>query len=373
MERIGRTVNQLKPRKLRNIFDNPDSTDAPCDLILTEPSSTRRSPVKRIASRHIFELIWERSLHQQVVGMKYFYNLFRPNEVTAVSAGWIFEYRMHDLLRTKQAIRLSPIAQARPGPVNFIHKEYTEDKSVTTELASSAEYLLVEADDLLENHYYRPEASNFPAADSFILIRPSHDSDPILLIFQMTLNTKSHDVNEAGLRRIHNFKLPAGTRMYYVVITPEGVKPKITIPKEYFGMKGKGKLGDDRIRVFNYDVSEGELFHVAQGPVFCNLYHSREYLCSGVCTVHLIPTAAISMDHVVQGNPRAGDFIFNDCHWVAGSGDHLLVEGGGFHPNHYCRPKRTDFLAIDTLLLLPGSPVTTSPSRVSNRTKLSRT
>ena len=139
---------------------------------------------------------------------------------------------------------------------------------MTIRLPKSREHPPVEADVLLENLYYLPGTSNFPAADSFIVIRPSPDSDPILVICQITLNTKSHDVNKTGLLRIHKLKLPANTRMYYVVITPEGVEPKITIPKGCFEMKGKGKLGDDIIRAFNYAIPEDKVFPVTQDSVF---------------------------------------------------------------------------------------------------------
>jgi len=76
--------------------------------------------VKRVASQHIFKRLWDEHLRHRADDMSYLYRLFRYNEITAVAAGWIFESRMHQLLREEQTIRLFPIAQAVPGSANFI-------------------------------------------------------------------------------------------------------------------------------------------------------------------------------------------------------------------------------------------------------------
>ena len=82
----------------------------------------------RIAPRHILKLLWEKHLQDRVSDMSYSYGLFRANEIPAASTGWIFE--LHQLLREEQTIRLFPINQGVPGPVNFIYRDYPKKNPV---------------------------------------------------------------------------------------------------------------------------------------------------------------------------------------------------------------------------------------------------
>ena len=41
-------------------------------------------------------------------------------------------------------------------------------------------------------------------------------------------------MDKKGLHKIDNLQLPSGTRRYYVVVAPEGIHPKITVPRMHF-------------------------------------------------------------------------------------------------------------------------------------------
>ena len=47
-------------------------------------------------------------------------------------------------------------------------------------------------------------------------------------------------MKKAGLYKIDGLDLPTDTRKYYVVVSPEAIRPKIRVPKSYFEEKDKG-------------------------------------------------------------------------------------------------------------------------------------
>jgi len=65
---------------------------------------SRGRPVKSIASRRIFGMLWDRHLSHQASERVNFYHLFQASSFTAVSAGWLFEFQMHTLLRWNQTL-----------------------------------------------------------------------------------------------------------------------------------------------------------------------------------------------------------------------------------------------------------------------------
>ena len=227
-------ISKIDPRKLRYAIHNPDIEDASHSILIIEPSSTRRGvPEKRIASRRVFELLWEMYLKSRISDMKYYYDLFRTGTTTAADAGWVFEFRMHQLLTRQQTIRLFPITQDLLGPKNSIYKGYPGENPIDLQLTGSDEHPLVEGDHLHTDHYYRPKPTSFPTINSLLLIRPP-DSPPTLLAFQIARNIKAIHVDEDGLCRIDNLDLPPHTRKYYVVATPEDVQPEIKVPMACF-------------------------------------------------------------------------------------------------------------------------------------------
>ena len=264
--RVLENVWAIDPNKLQQTFNNQLFDEVSHHILVIEPLPTNRWLfVKRIASRRVFEMLWEKHLKTRVSDMKYFYDLFRATTTTASSAGWVFEFRMHQLLTRQQTIRLFPITQDNPGPKNFIYKGYPGENPIDLQLIKSDEHPLFE-DEFHANRYYRPTSTNFPTIDSLLLIHPP-DSPPILLAFQIARNKKEHNVNEAGLQRIDKMikKLKStedtqNARLYFVVVTPEEVEPEIKVHKAYFGMTGNEKLPVEKFQVFNYPVSVDALF-----------------------------------------------------------------------------------------------------------------
>jgi len=83
---------------------------------------------------------------------------------------------------------------------------------------------------------------------------------------QITRNKADHSINPDGLARIDAMTFPTGTKKYYVVVSPEGIKPKITVPKEYFGKKGKAYLPKKILEVFYYHVPTSAMFCAPRFP-----------------------------------------------------------------------------------------------------------
>ena len=254
-------IAKVNPDKLHHALNDPFFDNISHLILIVEPSSSRSVYTKRIASRRVFQLLWDRHLRHMIAHIAYFYDLFRTSPTTAVSAGWIFEFRMHQLLAVQRAIRIFPITQAEAGSVNYIYKDYPGENAVDLQWTGSQEEPLDLEGEFIANRYYRPTSTNFPAIDSLLLIHPPDKSPPILLMFQITRNTNEHDVNLGGLQKVDELGLQPNTRKYYVVVTPEGVQPKISVPKKYHKVEGvKPQLPENVLHVFNYPIHRDELF-----------------------------------------------------------------------------------------------------------------
>ena len=160
----------------------------------------------------------------------------------------------------------------KPTITNVLYDDYSASNgkkdAINLQLPASDDHSL---DDAKENatkfqvgHYYRPRASNSATVDSVFLIHPPGES-PILLVFRVTRNKDSHDVNLRGLEIIKKL-VPPGVRTYYVVITPTNITPRITIPKSYFQDQGLQNLSPEKLSqvfpVFHYPVDEVALCRV---------------------------------------------------------------------------------------------------------------
>ena len=193
----------------------------------------------------------------QVSDMAFFYNLFQDTPHLSTAAGWIFELRMHQLLRRGTVINLLPIG-GESANTDFIWKDYTATKKgenpTVILLTPSEEYSLGEKARPVVGHYYRPRAADFPTIDSLLLVHPPSES--LLLAFRIMRDGTEDDVNEQGLRRIGELDFSWNTRRYYVV-TPRGVQPQMTASLEHFKDKGDpGKV----FPVFHCPVSVDTLF-----------------------------------------------------------------------------------------------------------------
>jgi len=108
--------------------------------------------------------------------------------------------------------------------------------------------------------YYRPESLNFLAVDSLVLARSDSRTSPILLMLQMTRAREIHETKMGGLEMVDAMRFPPGAKKYYVVVTPEMVRPKITIPIKYFKRCKQDTDYDKKLKVFHCPIRFDELF-----------------------------------------------------------------------------------------------------------------
>ncbi|KAF9779874.1 hypothetical protein BJ322DRAFT_347597 [Thelephora terrestris] len=210
--RLNEEVNRIPTNGLRALT-LVSKSHAPSHCIVTihplpgDPLDYRVG----FASRHVFEMVWERYIHNKIEDIKHFYDLFSPTSITAAAAGWIFELRMHQLLPTKQTIKLSAIS-GHSAQRNFRFDLYNQsnDPTVLDLPASDTQELNDEIAKLEENCYYRPKSTNYPAIDSLLLIQSQQSH--ILLMFQFTRAQKSHDANLRVLQSLDRLQLPPGTK-----------------------------------------------------------------------------------------------------------------------------------------------------------------
>ena len=113
----------------------------------------------------------------------------------AAGAGWVFELRMHQLLRKQQTIRMFPITLGRPEPANFIHEDYPGRNPIDLHLTRSDEYPLAEGNQFHANLCHRPTPTNFPGIDPCT---------------SFTRNAGEHDVNEDDLNLSENIQKYCG-------------------------------------------------------------------------------------------------------------------------------------------------------------------
>jgi len=249
--RVFAQVKRMGPDNLRHVLQSPESDDSSHLITRIEPSTLRSLATKTIASPGAFKLLWNQHLKNRVTDTEYYYDIFQQGgSVTASAAGWIFEFRMHQLLTQGFSINLFPLYNPNEGTKFNVYSDYSDSRTKRKEkkfrLAASSEYPLHGGIKLQVGRYYRPEANNFPTIDSLRLIRPSKDSPPILLMFQIT-RKGGHDVQVAGLDMIDMLKLPPNTRRYYVAVTPDGIERPTQVPK-------------GRFKAFHHPVPRSTLF-----------------------------------------------------------------------------------------------------------------
>jgi hypothetical protein len=71
---------------------------------------------EEVASRHIFDLLWEKYLQHQVGILSQLYNALSNNPAIANSAGWVFKHRMHQRLRRRQTIPIPALPRSPRSP-----------------------------------------------------------------------------------------------------------------------------------------------------------------------------------------------------------------------------------------------------------------
>ena len=182
----------------------------------------------------------------------------------ATSAGLIFEFRIHQLLRQGQRIEVFRV-DANSDVLSHVYSDYQAtidrdpEESLSFELPPSGENLLHSGiTSLVVGRYYRLASSTF---DSLILLEPDWSNHHVLLIFQITHNKTSYDVKQEGLVQVKKLKLPNRTKMYYVTITPGEEHPAITIDRDCLDLIGKGEP-ENVPPVYHYPVNRSRLFNV---------------------------------------------------------------------------------------------------------------
>jgi len=251
-----RQILSVIPATLRDIVQDPEFHEISHRFISIGPSEDDREIFeKRFISQKVFDLLWDIHIRHHTSEIAHFYNLFKATPGAKVAAGWLFEARMHQLLVRDTTIRLFPIHHRR-APVNFIYDNYAFSTNPMNQenfqLAWSEQHVLPEdgSVELQEGYCYRPTSDNFPTIDSLLLLHPTGDPSPTLM-FQIT-RAETHNVNPKGLDKVDGLWFPLNTRKILVVVTPEDVRPKLTVPKKYFEERG---LSPEKFKVLHYSVS----------------------------------------------------------------------------------------------------------------------
>ena len=229
--------------------------------MVIEPSSNSRFRCcKKIASQRIFEALWDGRLVLPPSERSDLHHLFRSSEFAADTAGWFFELLVHQFFRQGPTISLYPIL-GKLLTTSVRYDDYSASGKIqevfTIRLPASDDHRLETETELRVGRYYRLPASNFPTIDSLSFTH-CHGSPPKLLMFHVTRNNDRCDVNTGDLDKIDQL-LPPGAHAYFVVVTPNGVTPRIEIPKSYF--PGRGSRNPNRtFPVVHWPVDESTLF-----------------------------------------------------------------------------------------------------------------
>jgi len=94
-------------------------------VLLLEPLPDDRSSCRtRIITRAVFEMVWHKHLKKKAIWAQQFYEIFVEHSFMAVSAGWLFEFRTHYLLRQGRTIKIFPI-EAAGGRTDQNYGDYT--------------------------------------------------------------------------------------------------------------------------------------------------------------------------------------------------------------------------------------------------------
>lgn len=247
---VTQEITVMDPEAIRHTFSHPYSVD-PHYIAIIEPSPTRHDTFEtRVASQHIFELLWKvYRTHQRTSDVIDFCQLFQASPTT--TARWASEIQVHEFLRRQQSIHLIPLVQDKPKVAKFIPNRYTGEKFVAIQFVGLEEYSYAKGDELHANPYYRPEPADFPTIDSFLLIPSYHFTPPILVVFHISWSAREWHASKTGLCRINGLPLPKNTCQYHVVVSPE----KLSLSTLFFSRGEVRKKSSKEFQVFNYPIT----------------------------------------------------------------------------------------------------------------------
>jgi len=264
MDIVNQELENVTPTALRNLLLSPQiHSDTSHLLVLIEPSPTSRSVAQRkVITTYVFNLFWNIHLSNQARNMAEFYDTFRGASTPTTShvAGTIFEVRIHQLLKSGRPLTLTPI-RGHIADRNVIYSDYGPTGNRWILLGPLAEALLTDGITLNPGHYYQPQIHNFPSIDSLTLFPSLGGRPPILIMFQITCNVEKHDVKKIGLERIKQLGIPPNAERILVIVTPEDVKPKITVPRAYLTDTFLANRNPDTaFPVYHLQITRGSLF-----------------------------------------------------------------------------------------------------------------
>ena len=259
-EKVVSEICSLSPNVLRGLLlSTREATNSSYYLVTTGPlPNDRTKPETKIASPYVFAEFCRLILMDRVEVMEDYYNALR---LAPTAAGMIFKYRAHRFLREGRTLDLLPIL-APPQPQGRTRSKYIYDK-YTNDITRRQRVVFPRLEEYLvdketqhthePNVYYYPRSTNLLAVDSWVLVRPNPQGPPIVLAFHMTIDTKEYDAEKSSLDRLGEL-VPGDAQVYHVILTPEVVKPQITVPTDYL------MAGDEAFRVFHCKIETVELF-----------------------------------------------------------------------------------------------------------------
>jgi hypothetical protein len=120
-------VLDMHPNAVRNVLRSAESDQSSHLIFRIEPSDFRFRPYKTIASSFAFNFLWSRHLRYQISDTAHFYDIFcEGGPDIASSAGWIFGFRMHELLTRGYPLSLFPTGRTRITSTKFdVYNNYT--------------------------------------------------------------------------------------------------------------------------------------------------------------------------------------------------------------------------------------------------------
>jgi len=260
---IKTQAKQLSPWDLIKLLRGV--TDPTCDyLISTRPLPTNRArPERKVASEYILKVICKHTLQDQLKEIRTLYNTLQSRPATSAAAGMVFKSQIHRFLQEERAIDLFPVLTSGKTSQNISYHNYTatENGINRKQVALPKSKGLAFSDEpgitLKVNTYYHPQKTNFPTNASWLLIQ---STPPILLMFQIILNGEEHNIGKSGLDKVGKL-VAAGVQKYLVIVTPMGVKPKITVPGDYLTdtLLGSSDPGV-AFSVYHCQISDDTLF-----------------------------------------------------------------------------------------------------------------
>jgi len=150
----------------------------------------------------------------------------------------IYESQVHRLLQEERVIDLFPVCFVSVDRgENIIYKDYSATDNATigksfTLPGSKGFYFDKPPTSLEVGTYYHPQSTNCPTIDSLLLVQPTPQEPPILLVFQITTSKGECEASKIDLDMVDKLAA-ADTEKHLVVVTPKGVQPKITVPRGY--------------------------------------------------------------------------------------------------------------------------------------------